>query len=156
MKSTAILVFLLLILSLTACSGTGALPATPDGTKGSEGITIPTAEAGKAVVTGKLTDKSNNTPLASQLVRLAKIFGEGKDSIYVYNESADPGSFTVENGSFVVTEVEPGSYAIIIVDPSGNYSPINETGEKIVTVDVTAGQVIDMGNIMVDLSASGN
>jgi hypothetical protein len=52
--------------------------------------------------------------------------------------------------------VEPGPYAIILVDSNGNYSPINENANKIWTVDAVAGQIADLGKIPVDLSKSQN
>lgn len=140
------------ILLMTACSGLTGSPSAGGPSDVSKHVAVPSPVAGKAVVAGKLTNKADNSPIADRLIRLAKIYGEGTDSIYVYNESSDPGAYTTAEGYVVIPDVEPGLYAIILIDANGNYAPINESSEKIVTVNVEAGKTIDVGNVVVDLT----
>jgi hypothetical protein len=152
MKRPSTILFVVLVLLLAACSAANPSPVTTKGTESVKASSIPTPQPQKAVVTGKFINKNNNAAVADQLIRLAKIYGTGTESIYVYNETADPGAYTAPDGTVIITDVEPGPYAIILVAPNGNYSPINESSEKILTVDASADQVIDMGDILVDLA----
>lgn len=156
MKRLSLLLTILALLTLAACTSAAPSTTTADATGKTAGASVPTAQAGKGVVTAKITNKDTNTPAVSQLIRLAKIYGEGTDSIYVYNESADPGEFTTEDGTLIITNVEPGPYAVILVDGNGNYAPIDESAEKILTVEVAAGQVVDLGNITISIAPPGN
>jgi len=149
MKIRFLCLSLLLIILITGCNKAATLPTV------SKATPIPTPKKGTATVTGTMIDKAGKKPLNDQLVRLAKVYGEGKDAIYVYNESSDPGAYTSDTGFFVITEVAPGPYAVIIIDNNGNYSPIIENSDKIITVDVVADQVISLGDITVDLTSSG-
>ena len=152
MKLPSVILSVLMILLLSACSGAATPSVATEETEGFQTAVIPTPEAGKAVVTAKMMNANTNAPLTDQLVRLAKIYGEGKDAIYVYNESGDPGAYTTADGTVAIPGVEPGPYAIILIDSIGNNSPIEESADKIWTVDAVAGQVIDLGTIDVDLS----
>lgn len=153
MKIRTILFSLLIVLFIASCSGPAAVTTTQKSTPAAAAqVTIPTPKTGTAVVTGKLINKADSKPFANQLVRLGKIYGEGTQSIYVYNESADPGAYTQADGTFVISDVNPASYAVIMVDNSGNYAAIKENAEKVLTVDVAADKVVKMGDIQVDLS----
>lgn len=152
MKRFNLILNFVFILLITGCSALTGSPSAGGSSDVSKHVAVPSPAAGKAVVAGKLTNKADNSPIADRLVRLAKIYGEGTDSIYVYDESSDPGAFTTAEGYVVFPDVEPGLYAVILVDANGNYAPINESSEKIVTVDVEAGKTIDVGNVAVDLT----
>lgn len=154
MRPLTLILLALACLLFAACSSGGASPNAVNSTDNGEGFTVPTPESDKGVLTATFLNKRDNAPLASQLVRLAKIYGSGTDSIYVYNESMDPGDYTNPNGFLVITGVEPGSYVFILVDPNGNYAPVSENADKLLTVDIASGQVVEMGNIYVELSPS--
>lgn len=150
MKISSLCAAFLLLMVLAACSAPPtAMPATQ--TTAPQAVLQPTSAGPSGTVTAKLVDRKTSTPVAIQLVRLAKIVGEGTDAIYVYNEMADPGAYTSEDGSLTITDVAPGQYAIILIDANGNYATIDENEEKILTVTVEAGQTVDMGNILVEL-----
>lgn len=153
MKRFYLILSVVFILLITGCSALTGSPSTGGSSDVSKHVAVPSPAAGKAVVAGKLFNKADNSPIADRLVQLAKVYGEGKDSIYVYNESSDPGAYTTMEGYLVIPDVEPGLYAVILIDANGNYAPINESAEKIVTVNVEAGKTIDVGNVAVDLSA---
>jgi len=156
-KMRLLFLSVLLILLFAGCNKSGTLPIITKATPLiSKATPLPTPKKGTAIVTGTMIDKAGKKPLGDQLVRLSKIYGEGKDAIYVYNESSDPGTYTAETGFFVFTDVNPGSYAVILIDNNGNYSPIIENADKIITVDAVEDKVISMGDITVDLESSGN
>lgn len=153
MKRFYLILSVVFILLISGCSVLTGAPSTGGPSDVSKHVAVPSPAAGMAVVAGKLTNKADNSPIANQLVRLAKIYGEGTDAIYVYNESSDPGGYATAEGYVVIPDVEPGQYAVILVDANGNYTAINESAEKVLTVNVEAGKTIDFGSVTVDLTA---
>lgn len=147
MKMQSILFGLLLLISLSGCSAVTAQVAPAVVTP------LPSPDPDKAVVTGKMINQTDNKPMANYLVRLAKIYGEGSKSIYVFNDSADPGGFTQADGSFTITDVEPGSYVILIAMNNDVVISIQDNADKVKTVDAVAGKTADAGDIKVDLAA---
>lgn len=151
MKKQVFLFFLVVAMSLFGCTS-GIHPASiaPTSNILVSKTPIPQPSSGKASVSGQLVT-SSNTPLAATLVRLGEIYGEGKNSIYVVDDSKSPGTYTNKEGFFVFSDVTPGPYAVLFTDNDGNYRSINKAA-TIVTVDAVENKNTDLGQIKVDLS----
>ncbi len=145
MKIRWIFTTLVILILLSSCSGPKAAEVKP--------TALPSPAADKASVTGKMINKSTSQPITKRLIRLAPIFGEGKDAIYVFNETADPGTYTDDNGFFQFIDIKPGSYAILLSDSNGYTMSINKNADEILTINATTGKVTEAGVIAVDLSA---
>ncbi len=152
MRHTRWMLFLLVILVVSACSPV-VTDQTSVPTKPSE-LQLAAPAADKATVTGQMVSLLDDQPFQTTLIRLAVIHGEGVESIYVLNDGTSPGAYTNANGVFVFENIDPGSYAVLITDANGNYLTINETADKILTVEGVAGKITEMGTIKVDLTNS--
>lgn len=144
-------ILLAVMVFLAGCSTPTATQVTQDTPQ----ITAP--QNGKATVTGKVIDvtSGSNTPMKDTLLRLAKIFGEGEEAIYAFNESDSPGTYSDEEGFFVFENIEPGPYALLFTDANGGYRTILETSEKIVTIEALVDEISDFGEIKIDTSFPG-
>lgn len=152
MKFSKVICFFLTAFILFGCTATNNKSTfLPSGTP----TPIPNPEPGKATVTGKMIKPdSTTTPISETLVRLAEIHGEGADSIYIFNDTESPGTYTDRNGVFVFTNIDPGPYAVLVMNENGDYLTINETEEKILTLNATVDKVVDLGLIRVDTMIS--
>lgn len=146
-KTWAIFCAIIFIFFLAACSA-----AQNPSLNSAISTPVPTPSAGRSVITGKMI-VNGSQPFADRLIRLSKIYGEGQEAIYVVNESTDPGAYTDAQGVFVFTDIEPGNYAVLFADGNGNYLTINESSEKILTVEAEESQIVDMGEIRFNLDS---
>jgi len=87
---------------------------------------------------------------------LAEVVRNAEDpnnAAFVLSDSTSPSALTDAEGYFVFTDIPPVEYVLIIGDIYGKYKAI--LGEDTVTrvFAPTADQVLDVGDIKVDLDA---
>lgn len=150
MRNTRWMFFLFVILVVSACSPV-ATDQTSVPTKPLD-LQLASPAADRTTVTGQMVSLLDGQPFQTTLIRLAVIHGEGVESIYVLNDSTSPGAYTDSNGVFVFENIDPGFYAVLITDSNGNYLTINETADKILTIEAVAGKITETGTIKVDLT----
>ncbi len=66
-----------------------------------------------------------------------------------YEENGSPNIQTDENGSFVITNILPGEYFLIMVTPVNSHSVIDDDGNQIIVV-AEEGKTFDLGKLYVD------
>lgn len=143
-----ILVWCILLLLVTAC-GRQSAPTTigvPTPTP------IPRPEPGKATVTGKLFSTTSEKPLPKTAVWLAEVVRQGEQGAYVLDAVFSPGVYADENGIFVISNVVPGEYVIVVGDPESQYEIISESSGKAKVWNIPADQIYDVGELKVTLT----
>ncbi len=143
-KSSILVVFTLLLL-MTACgkastTDTSRIPTT-----------IQTPESGKAVVTGKVFSTTTNQPLKTQ-IWLAEVHRQGDQAVYVLNAVSSPGIYSDEKGIFVLTNITPQEYVIVVGNPEGQNEVINDDSGKPKVWNIPADQIYDVGELKVALN----
>lgn len=157
---------LLTLWLLTACEQGAATPTpAPNATEqgGSDGAVIPSVpastatpvpvepESGKALVVGRILSLQSGEPLTDTIVMMAEVFRQGEAGAYVLDAARSPSTFTDGEGNFVIANVDPGEYVIIIGDPYQEPTIIeDEATQKAATWQVVADQVLDVADLVVN------
>lgn len=176
-KAHWFLILAAVILSTTGCSGDDGTvevreaatptpfmsPLSPLATQEPDQGIAPTAvvpepENGKGTVVGILYDPSKDRPFALQFVYLAGVIemkpqqGDGEPLLFAeLDVSSDPFAQTDENGWFVIENVEPGLYALIVRLPNLVESPLYKAGTGVnVSVELEAGKITDIGTVDIE------
>lgn len=113
---------------------------------------LPTPGKDTGVVTGYLISKDTADPLSNMGVYLGEYIylTPGPDYLVTLRQEGSPHSATDGSGRFVITEVPPGDYPIIAWTPFSSYVVPDEKGESELVVSVQAGQIIDVGELIID------
>jgi hypothetical protein len=149
MKRKQLLWMLSVILTLaliTGCRG------AKDKTSAGKATAIPEPEAAKATVTGKVFSTTLNQPYPKAAVWLAQVYRQGEEGAYVLDAAASPAEYADENGVFVIANINPAEYVIVIGDPETDYVVIPDDTGRARVWKPEAGKVLDVGQLNVSLS----
>jgi hypothetical protein len=145
-----ILVLGIILFLFTACgkqpasnSPTPFSPATP--------TAIKQPEPGKAMVTGKIISTITNKPLETA-VWLAEVHRQGDQGAYVLNAVTSPGIYADENGIFVLLNISPQEYVIVVGELEGQNEVIKDSSGKPKVWNIPADQIFDTGELRVGLT----
>jgi hypothetical protein len=144
MDSKRVLFFTFLLVFLTACGEGGKLdqPATP--------TPLPTLAPGKAMVIGRVIADKSGQPISKQPVWLAEVRRQGDQAAFMLNTSSSPFSPTDQQGGFVIANVDPQEYVIVVGDPhSSDYEIIAESPDTARVWKLQADQTLDVGELRV-------
>lgn len=109
-----------------------------------------TPEPGRTTVIGKVISLSGQ-PVPQVPVWLAEVVRQGEEGVYVLDSRSSPGAYTNEEGVFVIPNVNPGEYVIVIGDPEGLYEIITEPSGKAKVWNIPPDLVFDIGELRVSL-----
>jgi hypothetical protein len=112
---------------------------------------IQTPEPGTAVVTGKIISTILDKPLGTA-VWLAEVHGEGDQGVYFLNATSSPGIYADDNGLFVLKNIKPQKYVIIVGEPEGQNEVITDDSNKPKVWDILADQIYEVGELRVKLT----
>ena len=140
-----ILVLSILFWSATACGKQSVV------TKSSTPSPIQKPKAGKAMVTGKVISTYTTQPLETS-VWLAEVHRQGDQAVYVLDAVSSPGIHTDENGTFVLANIAPQEYVILIGDPEGQNEVVVDSTGKAKVWNIPADQIFDTGELKVKLT----
>lgn len=114
---------------------------------------IPTIvpETGKGAMVGRLLT-SKDIPMSNSVVRLARVFwdDEHEGGTFVLEAARSPATISDTGGHFVFSNLSPGDYVMVVGEvPDDNVIIADSDGTaRIFTVN--AGQVADVGDIIVE------
>ena len=149
MKHKLLLSILILFFSLTLMTG---CRGGKDKTSVGEATAISGPEAEKTTVTGKVFSTTLNQPYPKAAVWLAEVYREGGDGVYVLDHAFSPGVYADEKGVFVIANVDPKEYVIVVGDPEGLYEVSPDDSGRARVWKPQAGKVLDVGQLNVSLS----
>jgi hypothetical protein len=117
-----------------------------------EANAFPSPAADSGVVTGRIIVESSGAPLVGVVVYLGEILplDPGEEYLVTLEEQASPHASIDENGRFIITDIPPGDYPIIVWTPMRSQVLADPDGELEFSVSVQAGEVIDIGVFAVD------
>jgi len=112
--------------------------------------TLPYPSVESATVIGKIVRAlpTGREPLANTKILLANVIRSenGKPIMAAASEETSPTAVTGEDGSFVFTNVIPGTYGIVIITPIGSFLLQDGKGNDFL-FNVQAGMILDLGEI---------
>lgn len=108
----------------------------------------------KTVVVGRVVSSGDKSPYANLIVRLAEIHYEenGQGGVFVMDEGLSPGTRTDNNGNFVIENVPPMEYAIVVGYSSGQYVVIRKNNGNVQIWLAEAGRILDVGVLEIELN----
>jgi hypothetical protein len=122
-------------------------------------ITIPTPSVGLGVVRGWLIQETGQ-PIGNTQVRLGDIVWfegqEGQDGLVISERSRAPQTISDAQGRFVIADVSPGTYGLIVADPTST-EPIfvrDRTTGRTLLIEVKMDKIVDLGKVVVNLSST--
>jgi len=109
-------------------------------------IIIPTANITTGVVTGKLLSVAENEPLAYATIYLGeKLFlSNHEDYLVTLQEKSSPHAETDQTGVFVITDVPPNEYILILFSPRKSSPIIDPVSGKEVSIKVEPGKIMTL------------
>lgn len=113
-----------------------------------DSLTIPTPEAGKGQVIGQtLTPGPGGEPFYGSLylARTVESDQEGFPPIVAFSEATDPVAIQDKTGSFLFSNVEPGTYALVVWSPVSSTVIQKPDSEDYLLVAVKDGETTDLG-----------
>jgi hypothetical protein len=115
----------------------------------------PEPEAGKATVVGLARSEETGEPLSNTQVWLGMVRSseDGTSRAFAIDGARSPFDFTNEEGVFVLSNVDPDSYVLMIGDPyqSNHVIREEENPEDARVWEIPADEVYDIGEWRVDL-----
>jgi hypothetical protein len=148
MKLRQISIMVLVAFLAAACQG-GLGGNLTGGTRPS----IPTPQAGKVTVTGRIFSKKTGKPLDNTVVRLAEIVRQNGQAAFVLDEAFSPGNYSDAQGYFVMASIDPKEYMVVVGIVPDNYTIYSESGKPKTWV-TNAGQTLDVGDLTVDYTSN--
>lgn len=148
MKKILSFFFLLLVIGLFAACGNTNSSTTNDLLAKAQ-REVP---ADKAAIVGVVTH-DNGTGYDNTPIRLAEIVwnAEKTEGAFFLDMAQSPGTYTLSNGAFMINNIKPGEYAMIVGDVMERNTVIREDGQDRVRVySLTAGTVLDIGVMKVE------
>lgn len=118
-------------------------------------VAIPTHSSplppGRASLAGQVVSTTTNTPLSKAPVRLAKVYREGSEAIFVLDAAFSPGGVTNEEGYFIIEDVEPGEYVLVVGNPEGLYEIISDSSGQAKVWQLIPDQLTNVGVLHVKI-----
>ena len=107
---------------------------------------IVTPAPGKSIVTGEVLGIKDGKPFGNTPVRLAQVYRKGEEAAYALDMAHSPSSISDVNGNFMILDVPPAEYVIIIGKPEdNNYVVYQDEGDTSKTYKIEADKVVDVG-----------
>jgi hypothetical protein len=117
-------------------------------------ITPPASpQPGTATVVGQVVEVDSGDPLGDVIVRLAEVVREEEDEgegVFLLNHSSSPGARTDQEGYFVLPDIKPGEYVVVVGEGENmNDYDIIEDGDtgKAKVWNATVDEISDWGVI---------
>ncbi len=139
-------IILLMLISLVACSA--PQPAsTPV-----NAFTVPTPTSGEAVVFGRVLSSISGQPIYRVRVAFAEVLRNEDTAIFVDDAGLSPFAETDQDGRFVVPNLQPKEYVIVVGDPLGPNDVVRDPATGLPRIwNIQAGQQIDTGDLRVNI-----
>jgi hypothetical protein len=118
---------------------------------------VPTPQSGMVTVTGHVILSETNEPIANIPVSLAEVYRNAENQgAFAYDSAASPTTLTDSRGRFILANVEPKEYVIVVGNVEVNKYEIlaDETGDARVW-QTPADEIFDTGEIQVDIDWQG-
>lgn len=141
------IVILLALLSLIACS---AAPSTPTPTNA---LIVPTPASGQAVVVGRILSSITGKPIYRVRVAFAEVLRNEESAIYVDDVAFTPATETDTAGRFVLPDLPPKEYVIVVGDPFGQNDVVRNSDGSPRIWKIEAGQQLDVGELRVKIES---
>lgn len=136
--------------NVAAAQQSGDEPSNAPNAAEEEPLVVPTPSPDKATATGRVWSSVTQGYLEGMMVRLAEVYGheETDNKIFAVDESLSPLAFTDANGYFVMPDIPPREYVLVIGDVNSALPDqvITEAGnkDKAIIWEAKAGEILEL------------
>ncbi len=111
-------------------------------------LIIPTATSDRGVIHGLLLSTKNDIPIEYSSIYLGQktMAGDGESYFITYQLNSSPNTISNGIGAFVIDDIPPGEYVLILVTPFNTY-PVMDKDMDEIEIFIEGGEVIDLGNL---------
>jgi hypothetical protein len=109
-------------------------------------LVIPTANADSGVIFGTIQSLPEKSPLGYSTIYLASkiVYGSEEDYILSFEEHSSPHTQSIATGEFVISNIPPGEYLLVLETPINTFPIINQSGDHM-DISITGGDHLDLG-----------
>lgn len=93
---------------------------------------------------------ANGKPHKQVLVRLAEVYRQEDQGAYVLDNANSPGAYTDDNGFFVIPDISPGEYVLVIGDPMVSYTIVADKNGLAKVWSAEKDKISDLGTVQVN------
>lgn len=115
--------------------------------------TLPTPEEGKASIAGYVVNR-NGDPVKNTPVRLAEVYRESEASekgAFLLDLAFSPGGTTDEKGFFIISNIEPKEYVIVVGNVENNhYVIVADSNGRPKVWKLVKNQLLEVGTLRVE------
>jgi len=108
--------------------------------------------SGKATLIGRVVSQVTGKPITNIPVRLAEVYRQGNEGAFILDGAFSPTTLTDNAGHFVLSNIEPREYVIVIGDPQGEYHITPDSNGSARVWDIGDGEILDVGELLVNLN----
>lgn len=111
-------------------------------------IEIPTPSADSGVIQGMIYSLTNDEPITYTKIYLAtKIpVDPGDEYMVTIQENSSPHTQSTANGEFIISDIEPGEYILVLVTPVSTL-PILDKNKEQIEFTIGAGEFIEFEDV---------
>jgi hypothetical protein len=119
-------------------------------------IPVPTPSLGLGVIHGQLIQETGQ-PIGNTQVRLGDVVWfqgqEGQEGLVVSERSRAPQTISDAQGNFVLADVSPGTYGLVVADPNSpeHIFVRDPTTGRALLIEVEKDKIVDLGKVVVNL-----
>ena len=126
-------------------------PAAVESSKSLMRTPLPQPPEGKGAVTGRMINVATGQRMIAMTVYLGDVasMGESEGNVVTIKENASPHTLTDADGYFALTDIEPGTYALVLWTPLNSIvveDPDNAGKYFLVTVE--SAKITDLGEVV--------
>ncbi|MDY6867865.1 MAG: hypothetical protein SVT56_08160 [Chloroflexota bacterium] len=114
-------------------------------------LNIPTPNSDSGIIFGEVQSLTQKEPVSYTSVFLAsKVFNDSEESyVLSISENSSPSTKTLFSGEFVISNIPPGEYTLVLVPPTSAVPILDKSGAEIEII-IEGGKCLDLGILYVD------
>jgi hypothetical protein len=113
---------------------------------------VPTPSATLATVTGHVVSRDSHAPIINIPVVLAQVIRNEQQGAFVYDTATSPFALTDDNGRFIIADVEPAEFIVVVGNIEVNrYEIVTDPSGQTLLIDLAPAQLLDLTDLEVQL-----
>jgi hypothetical protein len=106
---------------------------------------------GLSTVRGQVISEKEKIPIENIVVRLAEVYREGEEAVFILDGAFSPGDITDDSGNFIIADIEAGEYVIVVGDVTDRYVIISESPNKAKVWEARPNEILEIGELLVNI-----
>lgn len=151
MKNITMVLAVFILLILSACQSQ-SIQTPSSSTPGVQATLISTPDQNTMTLKGRLLSSVDGKPYANTAVQLAGVYRNGETAAYALDTARSPGSYTDEEGYFVIPGVIYKEFVIVVGNPEDKYFIVNDSNDMARVYQSEMGKIQEIGELTIDFA----